>query len=304
MARSTWQLIHGGQNLSRLSPLIVVVGPTASGKSDLAMKLATQFNGELICADSRTIYKGMDIGTAKPSQHDRQAVPHFGLDLCTPDKPYSAAEFKKLAQNAIEDISGRGKLPIMVGGTGLYVDAVLYDFEFLPPSDPSVRSRLSVLSVDDLQTEILEKDLPLPINESNPRHLIRVIETGGASAKNKSLRHNTLVIGLDPGSEALKERIQQRITAMLIAGFTEEVSRLRHDYDWDAPGMLGTGYKAFREYIDGSQTIEQACTQFARNDYQLARRQRTWFKRNKSIQWIHDPRDAVAIVTTFLNKKQ
>jgi tRNA dimethylallyltransferase len=286
-------------------PLVVILGPTASGKSALGMELAQQFGGELICADSRTVYEGMDIGTAKPTMQDRTKVLHFGLDLIGPNQAYSAAQFKSMAEESIQDIAGRGKVPIVVGGTGLYIDALLFDFDFLPVAQPAERARLNMLSVDQLQTEILEKDLPIPTNENNPRHLMRVIETGGATpSSSKQIRRNTLVIGLQPDMDVLKQRIKERIDTMIVDGLLVEVEHLHKIFGWDAPGMLSTGYKAFRGYVDGNQSLDEAKEMFARNDYQLARRQRTWFKRNKSIHWVDDPRDAVAIVTTFLNKKQ
>ena len=290
--------------MSSTSSLIVILGPTASGKSALAMDLAQKFSGELICADSRTVYRGMDIGTAKPTAQDRETVTHYGLDLIDPGQSYSAAQFKAMANKAIQDIASKGRLPIIVGGTGLYIDALLFDFDFLPLADPAERKRLSSLSVDELQTEILEKDLPIPANENNPRHLMRVIETGGATPSSKNIRSNTVIIGLQPDMDTLKQRIVDRVDAMIAAGLLDEVAQLQDAYDWGEPGMLSTGYKAFRGYIMGTETLDEAKEMFVRNDYQLARRQRTWFKRNKSIHWVDDPRDAVAIVTTFLNKKQ
>lgn len=285
--------------------LVAVVGPTASGKSALAMELAKRFDGELICADSRTVYKYMDIGTAKPSLADQTAVKHYGLDLVEPNESYSAARFQRMAISAVHDITTRGKLPIIVGGTGLYVDSVLFDYHFLPVADISERQRLSVMSVDELHTEILEKDLPIPKNENNPRHLMRVIEARGIiSDPSPNIRENTIIIGLQPGMGILKNRIEQRVQGMIDSGYIQETRQLVEKYGWDAPGMQSTGYKAFRDYILGTEDLQAAIDNFIRNDYQLARRQRTWFKRNKSIQWADDPSRAVDIVTTFLNKKQ
>lgn len=286
----------------KTSPLVVILGPTASGKTALALEIAKRFNGEIICADSRTVYKYMDIGTAKPSKAERSGIRHYGLDLINPDKSYSAAQFKKMALTAIDDISGRGNLPIMVGGTGLYIDGVLFDYQFLPLTDPVERTRLNKLSVEQLQSEIIRKDLLMPANKQNPRHLTRAIETNGAVPIKGKLRPNTCVIGIQSDLSTLKNRIIKRVDEMLQNGFIKEVNNLSKRYDWDAPGLQAPGYKAFRGYLENKMDLNAAKAQFAHNDYLLARRQRTWFKRNKSIQWVNNKAEAVEIITTYLNK--
>lgn len=289
---------------TELSPLIVIVGPTASGKSALSMDIAQKYSGEIICADSRTIYKGMDIGTAKPTHYDQELVSHHCLDIVGPDTSFSAARFKQLATDAINDVSSRGKMPIMVGGTGLYVDAVIFDYQFLPLADPIERARLNEMNVEQLQTEIISRGLDMPTNSSNPRHLVRTIEANGMRPNKSDLRSNTLVLGLNPGLNILKTRIEKRIEIMIDMGFIEEIERLSERFGWDSPGLLAPGYKAFREYIENKISLDDAKQQFFRNDYLLARRQITWFKRNKSIQWLDDPIKSVDILTTYLNKKQ
>lgn len=160
---------------SKRPKLIVIVGPTASGKSSLAMRVAKTYGGEIIAADSRTVYKGMDIGTAKPSQSDQTKVPHWGLNLVSPGQRFTAHQFQKYANSKIKDIQKRGKLPILVGGTGLYMDAVLFGFGFLPDADPGNREKLEVLSVSQLQKIIENKGYIMPVNSQNKRHLIRAI---------------------------------------------------------------------------------------------------------------------------------
>ncbi len=284
--------------------LVVIVGPTASGKTALAIDIAQKFDGEIICADSRTVYKHLDVGTAKPSVKEQAEIRHHVLDVVEPNQQFSAAKFKQLAQAAIDEVSSRGKLPIMVGGTGLYIDSVLFDYQFLPPADMEERARLDKLSVQQLQNEIIEKQLPMPENKNNPRHLARVIETNGAPKNKSKIRSNTLVIGIEAQHAIIKERIAKRVEQMIEDGFVEEVKSVSTKYGWDAPGLLSTGYKAFREYTENKISLDEAKAQFVRNDYLLARRQRTWFKRNKSIHWLNNSEDAVALVTTFLNKKQ
>jgi len=256
-------------------PLVVVVGETASGKTALALELARRFNGEVICADSRTVYKSMDIGTAKPSPQEQSDIKHHLLDIVSPDQSFNAAQFKQRALDAINDIADRGKVSIMVGGTGLYIDAVIFDFQFRQPADPVIRQELSQLSV---------------------------LETGGASDSKSPLRANTLVIGLQVDPAVLTKRIQDRVEAMVRAGFVDELEYISSTYGWGAPGLQAPGYKAFRGYVDGTISLEQAKALFVQNDLHLAKRQRTWFRRNNSIHWVSDTKEAVDFVTTFLSK--
>lgn len=288
-----------------VAPLLVIVGETASGKSELAMRLAEMFGGELICADSRTVYKDMDVGTAKPTAADRARVPHFGLDLVAPDEPFTVADFKVYANQAIDGIVDRGRLPVMVGGTGLYVDAVLYDYSFRAPAEPALRQQLQNMTVGQLQERLTEEGLPLPGNAQNPRHLIRAIETGGQGDEAGPLRENTLIVGLSPDREVLRRRIEDRVEAMVAEGFVDEVTRLAETYGWEAPAMQAPGYKAFRQYLAGTISLEEAKALFIRNDMNLAKRQRTWFRRNKSIHWLptgEEYEKSVELITTLMNK--
>lgn len=258
--------------MSGPSPLVAIVGPTASGKTALAIELAQRFNGEIIAADSRTVYRGMDIGTAKPTAAEQALVPHHLLDVADPDQPFTVADFQKRAQAAIQDITGRGKLPILVGGSGLYVDAVLFNYSFSPVG--SGRDTI------------------------NPRHAGQ-----DTPHTRQSLREHTLVLGLTVPREVLRQRIEARASAMMDGGFIEEARRLYERYG-KTKALLAPGYRAAAAYLEGAGDLEEVERQFVRNDYQLARRQLTWFRRNKSIQWVNYPSQAVELVTTFLNKKQ
>jgi tRNA dimethylallyltransferase len=252
-------------------PLVVIVGETASGKSATAIELAQKIDGEIICADSRTIYKGMDIGTAKPSTVERELIPHHLLDLIEPDQKFSAAEFKRLANKTIDDIHARGKTPILVGGSGLYIDAIIFDYQFNPESAER--------------------------NSQNPRHL----KNTGTTIFH-TLRPNTCIYGIKLDREVLKDRINKRVKNMLETGLLQEINKLSEQYGWDAPGLNAPAYKAFRPHLEGRISLDGAKALFAKYDLELAKRQRTWFKRNKRIQWLNDRSKIVDIATTKLNK--
>ncbi len=284
------------------TPLIIIVGETASGKTALAIQLAKQFGGEIICADSRTVYKGMDIGTAKPTLTEREGIPHHLLDVVSPSQPFSVSDFQKLAKQAIAEISARGHIPFLVGGTGLYVDSILYDFTFRSAPDPDERVRLQALSIEELQTEVIERGLSMPENSKNPRHLTRVLETDGLVSTQKTVRPSTLTIGLHIDREVLKAKLAKRVDIMCQAGFIDEVRNMFALYPDSTPALQAPGYKAFKAYIADEISLDEAKQAFIRNDYQLAKRQRTWFKRNKSIHWVQEQAEAVDLVTTFLNK--
>jgi tRNA dimethylallyltransferase len=287
----------------RDKPLIVIVGQTASGKTALAMDLAKRFSGEIIAADSRTVYKGMDIGTAKPTTEQQRTARHHLIDIVEPDQRFSAADFQRLAREAIEDIHGRGKIPIMVGGTGLYVDSLVYGFEFSGPPNLKLREDLELLSTGELQDLLKSMKIEMPADPNNPRHLVRSIETGGIKGGRHDLRLNTLLIGVeyeDPTS--IESRIRGRVDEMVDAGFIDEVRDLANRYGWGVTSMQAPGYRAFRQYLSGQLSLDEAKQQFVRNDMQYAKRQKTWFKRNKDINWISKSEEAVELLTTFLNK--
>jgi tRNA dimethylallyltransferase len=281
-------------------PLLVIVGPTASGKSKLALDMAERYNGEIIAADSRTVYKGMDIGTAKPTYADQKKVPHHLLDVITPDKFFTAANFQRLANAATKDIQSRGKLPILVGGSGLYVDGVIYNFEFQPPVSQAERDRLAAMTVEQLQDEIKTKDYPMPENALNPRYLMRTIERKGKVVEKGELRANTIVIGLAPDIKVLKGRITKRSNEMIEDGLVEETKQLVKQYGADAPGLLSTSYKAIIQYLNGELSLEEAKEQFVLNDLHFAKRQKSWFKRSSDIHWFDDSTSALAFAENWL----
>lgn len=289
----------------RTSPLIVVVGETASGKSSLALQLAQQFSGEIICADSWTVRREVNIGTAKPTAAEQALVPHHLLDVVGPDEDFTAAVFKKLANQKIKQIVSRGKLPILVGGTGLYIDGVIYDYGFLEEGDRQAREELNALSIEDLLERIKEQGIELGgVDVRNKRRLIRLLETQGAIPTRNELRPNTLVIGLRTERNVLEQRIADRVDAMLAADLEAEVRQLSEQYGWQCEALKGVGYAQWQGYFLGTQTLEETRQKIIKATLDLAKRQRTWFKRNKSIQWLDTPVkqiEVVDLVTTFLH---
>ncbi len=284
-------------------PLIVVVGETASGKSKLAIKLAEQFNGEIICADSWTVRREVNIGTAKPGADDLKRVPHHLLDIVGPCADFTAAVFKGLAEQQIKDITMRGRLPVLAGGTGLYIDSVIYNYGFLPEGNREERHNLNLLNVEELQSLAVSRDLSLEsIDVRNKRRIIRLLETNGQAPTKSEMRSDTLILGLTVPREELRQRVTARVDNMLALGLEQEVKELVETYGWGCEALKGIGYREWREYLVGSQSIEQTRERIISATMNLAKRQRTWFKRNNSIQWISDPSKAVEIVTTFLNK--
>lgn len=284
-------------------PLVVVVGPTASGKSALAMQIALKHNGEIIASDSRTIYRGMDIGTAKPTLHDQQLVPHHLIDVRNPDEPFSAAEFKGLARQAIDDISRRGRLPIMVGGTGLYVDAVIFDYHFGAPADEARRARLTAMTVEELQEICRENNIVMPINSQNKRHLVRAIELGGLISHKKKLRDNTFVVGISTERDILRERVRARANEMVAGGVLDEVRQVGQRYHWRGEALKGNIYRIFRGVVEGNKSINEAIEEFVQSDMTLAKRQMTWFRRNPFIHWSSSPEELARQVDTFLDRQ-
>ncbi|MBW3569112.1 tRNA (adenosine(37)-N6)-dimethylallyltransferase MiaA [Candidatus Parcubacteria bacterium] len=284
-------------------PIIAIVGSTASGKSTLAMKLARKYGGEIICADSRTIYKQMDVGTAKPTPEDQEKVEHHCLDLINPDKNFSAADFKRCALEAIDDIRSRNKIPLVIGGSGLYVDGLMYDFDFSDKSDPARRSRLEATEIKKLQAEATKIGIsPEEINFNNKRHLARAVERGGVFNNRKPLKKNRLILGIEVAKQELDRKIEDRIELMFSQGIESEARSLIKKYGPDAPGLLAPGYRALAEYINGTISFEAAKTRFIQNDKQLAKRQKTWFKRNKDTKWIKSYPEAEKQVADFLEK--
>lgn len=299
--------------LNLKSKLIVILGPTASGKSALAVKLAKKFNGEIVSADSRQVYKEMDIGTGKITKKGRGGIPHYLIDIVEPNEEFNVAIFKKLAVRAIKDIQKRGKLPFLVGGTGLYIRAVVDNIEFpeVPPQK-KLRERLEKKSEKEL-FEIYEKlDLKGSkfIEKENKRRLIRAIEVCKVTGKSfwqqrkkgAKLLFDVLEIGIKLPKEKLKERITKRVEKMFKSGLEKEVKSLVKKYGW-LPIFQTIGYQEWRDYLEGKINENEVKEKIKIHTFQFVKRQMTWFKRDKRVFWVRNYKEAEKLVKNYLGKK-
>lgn len=272
---------------AQIKPLIVITGPTASGKTSLAIRIAKQHEGEIICADSRTIYRGMDIGTAKPTLEERQGVMHWGLDLVEPDGSFSAAQFKNYATRAIADIRARNKVPIMVGGTGLYTDAVVFDYQFGQLADAGRRRALMNCSLEELHKYCIKNNIELPENALNKRYVVRAIERKGISIEGqKTPIAHSVVVGIITDRQTLRSRIYERAEQIFAHGVVEEANTLGKKYGWECEAMTGNIYPLARQLQEGALTLAEAKQKFITSDWRLAKRQLTWLRRNPFLLWL------------------
>lgn len=301
-------------------PLIAVLGPTASGKSALSLALAERFAGEIVSTDSRLIYRGMDIGTAKPTPAERAIVPHHLIDIVPPDAPYDLARWKGDAAAAIAAIHRRGRLPLLVGGTAQWSTALLNGWEppAVPP-DPAFRAameaRLAAEGVTPLWEELRAADpAAAETTGPNPRRIIRALEVIRATGRPFSAQrargpapYRDLRLGLAVPREELYRRIDARVEAMLAAGLVDEVrGLLAAGYDPALPAMSGIGYAQVVEYLRGMATFNEMCERIKQATHRYARHQMTWLRRDPSIVWLDatDADDAIEEaaerISTFL----
>lgn len=296
--------------------IIVIVGPTASGKSDLAVKIAKQFNGEIVSADSRQIYRGMDIGTAKPGKKEMAAVRHHLINIRNPDRDYSVSQFKKDAIEATNQIIKSGRLPILVGGTGLYIDAVVKNLEFPKVKEnKKLRARLEKeireRGLDHVFRKLVDLDPEAAyiVDPKNPRRIVRALEVALTSGKSFSaqrktgkLFYNALEIGINPPLELLKRRIAKRIKQMIKNGLIEEVEGLVKRYGPHCKTFDTISYREIIDYLKGEINLVEAIEKINKNTWHYAKRQMTWFKRNKKIRWISSPVRAKKLIERFLGQ--
>jgi tRNA dimethylallyltransferase len=264
----------------------VILGPTASGKTRVAIELAEEFNGEIICADSRTIYSGMDIGTAKPDLEEQTRVPHWGINLVEPGERFTAADFKQYAEQKIEEIRSRGHIPFLVGGTGLYIDAILFNYEFGSEMDMELREQLNRRSLDELIIYCTKNNIKLPENAKNKQYVVRAIEQKGINTKRyKKPISNSIIVGIATDKDILNERIAYRTEQLFEDGVVEEAIILGKKYGWNTKAFTANAYRVVKSYLSGELTESEMKEKITTLDRQLAKRQRTWFKRNTYIHW-------------------
>ena len=283
--------------------VIVICGPTASGKTALSIELAKKINGEIISSDSMQIYKDMDIGTAKPSKGEMQGIKHYMLDLVEPDKRYSVADFKKDAEKAIEDILTKGKVPIVVGGTGLYVDSLIYGIEYQELQfDEKYRKELEErvfnegLEILYNEAKQIDPQAMEKISHNDKKRILRVLEIYKATGKTKTeqeaesrkngVKYDYKVFAINMDREKLYERINKRVDIMIEQGLIQEVENLLKKYTVFPTSMQGLGYKEVVEYLQGNISKEEMIEKIKMETRRYAKRQITWFKKNKETIWI------------------
>jgi len=308
--------------------IIVILGPTSSGKSDLAVKVARKFNGEIISADSRQVYKDMNIGSGKITEKEMLGVPHYLLDVANPKGTFTASQYQKLAKKAIVKIAKKDKLPIICGGTGLYIDAVIYGYKFpkVPPNQ-KLRQKLEKLKTEKL-FEKLEKIDPRRaknIDSRNRRRLIRALEIVLTTKKpipplisanqfsnqrkshtqncvwDKSATAAVLKIGIRKSPEELKDRIKKRLLKRLKTGIIAEVEKL-HEFglSWEKLDSFGLEYRFISHYLRKLISRQEMIELILKESYKYSKRQMTWFKRDKNIYWIEKENQAIELVKNFL----
>ncbi len=285
----------------RRIPLLAVVGPTATGKTGLAIDLALRLQGEIVSADSRQLYQGMDIGTAKPTPEERARVPHHLLDIITPETPYTLTQYQADAQAAIAGIAARGHLPLLVGGTGLYIRAVVDNLAIpeVPPNwelrrDLEAQAAREGAAALHARLATLDPASAASIDPANVRRVIRALEvclvTGQPFSSLQGARpspYRALLLGLTCDRALLYARADRRVDAMLAAGLVDEVRALAaRGYDWRLPAMTSLGYGEIGAYLRGETSLEEAITRLKFNTHSYIRRQYSWFRPDARIHWL------------------
>lgn len=285
-------------------PLVIILGPTAVGKTDISIKIAKQMNGEIISADSMQIYKYMDIGTAKPSLDERQGIPHHLLDIVYPDEYFNVSLYKKVAAKTIQEVYSRGKLPIVAGGTGLYINSLIYPLDFTEAhEDKQFREEL-IMGMKKQGKEWLYNELKLVdpqsakrLHPNDVRRIIRALEVHHITGKpmseyykhrfKKDDQYNLALIGLTMDRKSLYDRINKRVDLMLEKGLVGEVKWLMEKgYGKHLNSMQGLGYKEIVEYLIGQRTLEESIYILKRDTRHFAKRQLTWFRRITNVTWL------------------
>ncbi len=304
--------VKGGNHISE--KLIVILGPTASGKSELAIKLAKKFGGEIVSADSRQVYKGMDIGTGKVTKKEQRGIPHHLLDVVSPKRRFTVVQYRKLALKTIKKIQQRGKIPFLVGGTGFYIQAVI-DGIVIPEVKPDWRLRSSLDKLTAKELFKLLKNLDPKrakiIEEKNRRRLIRALEIVIKTRKpvpffrKEPLLYPVLMIGIKKSPKELKELIKKRFLKWLRRGLIKEGKNLRKiGLSWKKIEDFGIHYRLISQYLQEKMTYQEMIEISLKELQNYAKRQMTWFKRDKRIHWVRTEREAEKLVKKFLKTNE
>ena len=299
--------------------VIVIAGPTASGKSNLAIELAKKIDGQIISADSMQIYKDMNIGTAKVTKEEMQGILHYMIDFVSPEQRYSVSDYKEQAEKYIEDIIGLGKTPIICGGTGLYINSLIYGIEFSKEEiDEEYRNKLNNIAkcegLDKLYEEALKIDPEAmkKISKNDQKRIIRVLEIYHKTGKTKTqqdmesrqneVKYNYKVFCIDWDRQLLYERINQRVEKMVEQGLIQEVKNILQKYNKFPTAMQGLGYKEIVEYINGNLTKQEAIEKIQMETRRYAKRQLTWFRKNKEIYWLNGQSEVLDNIDIILKQ--
>jgi len=292
--------------------LVAIVGPTASGKSALAVELAKKFGGIIISADSRQIYRGMNVGTTKISRGEMKGISHYMLDVAEPGDDFNVALYQKSVFNLLKHIEQKNKklkktiIPFVVGGTGLYVSAIADGLQFpSAPPNPALRARLDKLPLENLAKDLLKLDSDSQVDAKNKQRVIRAIEilkSGQTQPTKIKSPFDVLKIGLGKNREEIKRRITARVRRMDIPALVKETKRLiKKKYDFNCPALSALGYKDVRDFINKKIAQEELLRKLIKLHTNYAKRQMTWFKRDKKIRWIKTPRQAEKLIREFLS---
>ena len=298
--------------------VIVIVGPTASGKTALSIELAKQINGEIVSCDSMQIYKDMNIGSAKPSLEEMQGIKHYMIDIVEPDKRFSVAEYKKQAEQAIEEILSKGKMPIVIGGTGLYADSLIYGIEYPEIEfDKNYRNELENIAnskeglsnlyekAKEIDSKAIEK-----ISPNDKKRILRILEIYHSTGKTKTeleaesrkneVKYDYRVFVINMDRQILYNRINKRVEIMIENGLIEEVKNLLDKYKEFPTAMQGLGYKEVVEYLNGYLTKDEMIEKIKQETRRYAKRQLTWFRKNKNTIWIDGLNDLQSNINIIL----
>ena len=288
--------------------VIVICGPTASGKTALSIELAKKINGEIVSADSMQIYKDMDIGTAKPTKQEMGEIKHYLLDFVSPEDRYSVAQYKQDAKKAIKEIINKGKTPIIVGGTGLYVDSLIYEIEYNDIKlDEEYRKKLEKIAEEQGLEELYKKAVEIDpeamkkISQNDKKRIMRVLEIYHSTGKTKTeqekesrknpVEYDYRVFAINWDREILYQRINTRVDIMVDQGLIEEVKEILNKYDKFPTAMQGLGYKEVVDYLNGIYTKEEMIEKIKLETRRYAKRQLTWFRKNKQTIWLDGTND-------------